>query len=94
MMIIEPNNEEILAREDDEIELKCDFIGGKPKPTVEWLFNELPLEHFDDKYLENDYALVVNNLNLNDSGNYTCILTNKYHRPQRLVLSLIVFGKN
>ena len=67
-MIVERDIEEILAREDDEIEFKCDFIGGKPKPNIEWLFNEFSLEHFDDKYIENDYSLIVNNLNLNDSN--------------------------
>lgn len=92
MRIVE-KNKEILARKDDEIELKCSFVGGKPKPSIKWFFNETPLlQKDDDKYLFNGYDLVISNLNISDTGYYTCILANGYHRQERLDFSLIVFG--
>ncbi len=84
----------INAERSDNIVIICEFNqDAKPEPVVSWFFNSTPIYLSDNqKYSGNKNVLSVRNVELNDSGEYTCVLSNGYHPEQRFAYKLRVHG--
>lgn len=91
-IIIENKANLIIAKKQRSIQLECSYTGGKPKPSVTWFFEGITLDLIGDKYQQNDNILVINDLNRNDSGIYTCALNNGYHPLQEYNYTVFVYG--
>uniref|UniRef100_A0AAV2M8Y2 Contactin-2 n=1 Tax=Knipowitschia caucasica TaxID=637954 RepID=A0AAV2M8Y2_KNICA len=69
---------------DSEVEISSELhwscvASGKPRPTVRWLRNGLPLTTQPQDRLEvNGHQLKISNLALEDSGMYQCVAENKH----------------
>ncbi|TNN88235.1 Contactin-2 [Liparis tanakae] len=67
---------------DSEVEISSDLLwsciaAGKPRPSIRWLRNGLPL-NTQVRVEVNGPRLKINNLALEDSGMYQCVAENKH----------------
>uniref|UniRef100_T1JF76 Protein sidekick n=1 Tax=Strigamia maritima TaxID=126957 RepID=T1JF76_STRMM len=68
--------EETKADYGSSVLLPCK-AGGRPKPSIKWFLNAEPIAAMDDRLsLQEDCALVINNLRMNDTGIYQCFAEN------------------
>jgi netrin receptor unc-5 len=59
------------------VEIRCLPPEGEPKPLVYWLKNNQLIEKTNKRMLiSNEGSLLINEVRLTDSGNYTCIAEN------------------
>jgi netrin receptor unc-5 len=59
------------------VEIRCLPPEGEPKPTVYWLKNNQLIEKSNKRILiSNEGSLLINEVRLTDSANYTCIAEN------------------
>lgn len=122
--MIEPTRSVYHAKKSDNIEITCQYTGGKPKPLIKWYLNGTRLVNYAirlyslkrdpfnvvgsnnkllmnenmkktpfSKYLFNHNVLIIRNVSKQDTGVYTCSLSNGYHLEQSLNFTLIVQGK-
>ncbi|KAL3997510.1 Immunoglobulin I-set domain family protein [Acanthocheilonema viteae] len=71
---------ELEIQEGDKAELQCTVIGS-PKPMVEWMRNGIVINIDNNHFFKKDdetgkQTLVINNVNEEDFGTYTCVATN------------------
>ena len=93
MKIIEPENSMVEALANENVQLQCKHTHSKPEAIVSWLYNgNLIGESESDKYYTEQHVLIVKHVISNDSGNYTCVLSNGYHPVQQLNYYLLVSG--
>ncbi|KAK1901223.1 Contactin-2 [Dissostichus eleginoides] len=67
---------------DSEVEISSELLwscvaSGKPRPSIRWLRNALPLST-QDRVEVNGARLKISNLALEDSGMYQCVAENKH----------------
>ncbi|XP_033938452.1 LOW QUALITY PROTEIN: contactin-2 [Pseudochaenichthys georgianus] len=67
---------------DSEVEISSELLwscvaSGKPRPSIRWLRNALPLST-QDRVVVNGARLKISNLALEDSGMYQCVAENKH----------------
>jgi hypothetical protein len=90
------NVKEILAYRGENVLLKCEFVGGRPKPIVSWMFEQKLIDtNENEKYsLSSTYdTLEIKDVKKLDNGLYTCILSNGYHAQKLTNLTLKVLGE-
>jgi hypothetical protein len=59
------------------VEIRCLPPDGSPRPTVRWLKNDSPLDPSDRRLIiSNEGSLLINQVQLIDSANYTCVAEN------------------
>lgn len=81
VFLIEPPNINVLR--DKEAKFEC-VVKSNPKPNIFWLFNGKEIINNKDGYrLEKDiskdkYILIVNKVNMNNIGTYTCRACNQH----------------
>ena len=91
-MFVNTEVKEVLANKGERIFFNCEFNGGRPKPIVNWMFNETFIRS-NDKYSTHQYnTLEIKETRKEDSGVYTCILSNGYHPQKILNFTLKVLG--
>lgn len=84
LKILEPKKPKISGEFDQEIEksagetchLECNST-GTPKPTIEWLKNDKPVENDTRVYVINGTTLFFTYLKREDSGEYRCRVRNR-----------------
>ena len=95
MKIIQPANSIVEALTNENVQFQCQHTESKPEAIVSWLYNgNLIGESERSKYYMEQNVLIVKNVISNDSGNYTCMLSNGYHPVQRFNYFLLVSGNN
>jgi hypothetical protein len=72
------------------IKFKC-VASGNPKPTITWFHNNEQLTDSESK--KGRFSLVIHNLVVEDSGNYTCLASNPFGSIAHSYI-LQVIGKN
>jgi hypothetical protein len=77
------------------VEIRCLPPTGEPKPVISWLKNnEIMNLNLDEKriLISNEGSLLINDVRLVDSGNYTCVADNIAGTRVSDVAQLIVEG--
>ncbi|GFO50240.1 fibroblast growth factor receptor [Plakobranchus ocellatus] len=64
--------------EKEQLQLDCK-ASGKPKPAVTWLKDGIPIQDSDHVKVRK-YRLTIAEAKTNDTGNYTCEVSNKFGR--------------
>ncbi|XP_059155115.1 fibroblast growth factor receptor 4-like [Physella acuta] len=74
-----PKDRNIDAREGSDVTLYCN-IKGSPDPDFHWLMNGRKLRAKKSKFLfrQHKSKLVIRNVTLNDSTDYSCVAENKF----------------
>lgn len=54
------------------------MVLAKPAHTLQWNHNDILITNNTKYIISNDGTLTVNNVELNDIGQYSCNVTNKY----------------
>ena len=74
--------------------LDCPFISNPPPSSLEWKKGSAILQS-GGRYtiFENNGTLLISNLKLSDSDNYTCSVSNQFGRDVGVVLSIEVIGE-
>lgn len=96
MLIASKSDKWLTSKKSDDLTLNCDYSGGKPDPVVSWLYNGKLIEISNNnhqKYSAELNNLTVKNVQLEDDGIYSCILSNGYHKSQSVNFTLNVIGK-
>ena len=94
MYIIEPIKSVLTVKKYENVLIKCEYNDGKPKPIVSWLFNGLLLNILNDqKYSADHNILSIKNVTAEDSGIYSCVLSNGFHKQVNYNYTLNVLGK-
>lgn len=85
-----------------KVRLKCSFR-GHPIPTIRWLKNEAPIESIRGKVTIRlipstkgrlTSRLLINNLDVHDTGYYKCEATNKFLTKETFGILVVTTGKN
>ena len=65
--MIKPNSSQILVNKSDELLLNCNFIGGNPRPIINWLYNgSLILPLADNKFRQEENSLTIKDFERKD----------------------------
>ncbi|KAJ9581128.1 hypothetical protein L9F63_023694, partial [Diploptera punctata] len=59
----------------NNVHLRC-HAKGNPRPNITWTHDGNSISHLDNITKYDDWSLILENLNLSDAGNYTCIVCN------------------
>jgi len=71
-------NEQVIERPaGSSIKFKCEAT-GHPRPSVSWFYNNHILQSTDQVSRRGRWTLVINDLTVEDSGNYTCFVVNQH----------------
>ena len=93
MYIIEPAKSILTSKKNDNAVIKCEYEGGKPKPIISWLFNGDLIDILNTaKYSADQNMIHIKNADKNDSGIYTCVLSNGFHDQIKYNYTLHVIG--
>ncbi|XP_032869996.1 netrin receptor UNC5D isoform X2 [Amblyraja radiata] len=76
-----------------KIILHCRPPEGVPSAKVEWLKNEVPIDLRSDPnvYSTVEHSLIIEQVQLTDAGNYTCVAENVVARRRTTAATLTVF---
>lgn len=74
------------------VEIRCLPPDGEPKPALYWLRNGQPIEKSNKRVLvSHEGSLLINEVRISDSGNYTCVAENlagkRFSDPAQLTVS-------
>lgn len=73
-----PPSDEVIQREvGSSVRLKCES-SGKPKPTINWFHNHNMIQASREESRKGRWTLVIYDLKLEDSGNYSCFIVNPF----------------
>ncbi len=96
MFLRNENVKEVLAFRGEDVLLMCEFIGGRPKPIVSWMFDQKLINpNGNEKYsLSSTFdTLKIKSVTNSDKGLYTCILSNGFHAQKISNLTLTILGE-
>lgn len=75
---VSPLGDEVIQREvGSSVRLKCEST-GKPKPSINWFHNHNLIQASREESRKGRWTLVIYDLKLEDSGNYSCFIVNPY----------------
>lgn len=60
---------------DSGVKMKC-YASGRPEPNITWTRNQVPLNQASGNIHFSQWAISLDNVGLEDSGNYTCHVCN------------------
>uniref|UniRef100_A0A915KEW4 Ig-like domain-containing protein n=1 Tax=Romanomermis culicivorax TaxID=13658 RepID=A0A915KEW4_ROMCU len=84
--------DQVKVVEGEPVTLKCQIDAGKPYPEVKWLKNLHPISSLVPNAPRNkEHHLLIAKVNLTDSGDYTCLASNKFGHS-RVVTKLLVLS--
>lgn len=81
----------IRAERGRDVTLPCGHV-GQPRPHLEWTYQGRQVNG-EGRLVKGDGGLVVQEAQRQDSGNYTCTVTNK-HGYDQITYSLTVLGES
>lgn len=79
------------AHKGDDVSLPCGHVGD-PKPHLEWKHREMSIKTSAQRRIQLNGALELQGVEREDSGNYTCTVSNP-HGADHVTYLLSVFGK-